>query len=65
MREAKLEKRCLSMIWIDYRKTYDLTPHSWIIEMMSIVKVAGNMRTHQGEYGKMEDDVNIKWEKPG
>ena len=44
LREAKLKKRNLSMGWIDYRKAYDLVPHSWILEMMGKVKVAENVQ---------------------
>jgi hypothetical protein len=43
LREARVKKRCLSMAWIDYRKAYDMVPHSWIVEMLRMVKVAGNM----------------------
>ena len=34
LREARIKKRCLAMGWIDYRKAYDLVPHSWILEML-------------------------------
>ena len=43
LREARVKKRCLSMAWIDYRKAYDMVPHSWIVEMLRMVKVAGNV----------------------
>ena len=38
------KKRCLVMGWIDYGKTYDMVPHSWIDEMLEMVKVADNMK---------------------
>ena len=44
LRKAKVQKRNLAMGWIDYRKAYDMVPHSWIIEMLSLVKVAGNVK---------------------
>ena len=31
------------MAWIDYRKACDLLPHSWILEMLEKVNVAGNV----------------------
>ena len=31
------------MAWIDYRKAYDLVPHSWILEMLRMTKVARNV----------------------
>ena len=45
LREVKAKKRCLSMGWIDYRKAYDMVPHSWICEMMEMVKVARNVES--------------------
>ena len=43
LREARAKKRNLSMAWIDYQKAYDSVPHSWILEMLGKVKVAGNV----------------------
>ena len=43
LREARIKKRCLAMGWIDYKKAYDMVPHSWILEMLGMVKVAGNV----------------------
>ena len=43
LREARAKKRCLAMAWIDYRKAYDMVPHSWILEMLKMLKVAGNV----------------------
>jgi len=44
LREVKALKRNLSMCWIDYKKAYDMVPHSWILEMLGMVGVAGNVR---------------------
>ena len=44
LREARAKQRFLSMAWIDYRKAYDMVPHSWIREMLGLVKVAGNVQ---------------------
>ena len=35
----------LSMAWIDYRKAYDLVPHSWVNECMEMFGIAENLRT--------------------
>ena len=43
LRDAKRKKRHLSVAWIDYKKTYDMVPHSWIHEILSMMKVAGNI----------------------
>ena len=44
LRDAKLKKRFLSMAWIDYRKAYDMLPHSWILDTLGMVKVAKNIK---------------------
>ena len=31
-------------MWIDYRKAYDMLPHSWILESLSLTKAARNVR---------------------
>ncbi len=36
---ARVKKRNLNMAWIDYRKAYDMVPHSWIVEMLRMVRV--------------------------
>ena len=43
LREAKRKKRHLSVAWIDYKKAYDMVPHSWIREVLAMMKVAGNV----------------------
>ena len=35
----------LSIAWIDYRKTYDLVPHTWVNEYMEMSGIAENLRT--------------------
>ncbi len=43
LKEAKRCKRNLSMAWVDYRKAYDLIPHSWLLRILELTKVAGNI----------------------
>ena len=43
LKEAKKAKRSLSMAWVDYRKAYDLIPHSWLLKILDLTKVAGNI----------------------
>ena len=43
LKKAKRCKRNLSMAWVDYRKAYDLVPHSWLLKIMDLTKVAGNL----------------------
>ena len=35
----------LAMAWIDYRKAYDMVPHSWIIECLKMFGIAENVKT--------------------
>ena len=44
LRQARAKQRNLSMAWIDYKKAYDMVPHSWIREMLGMLKVAGNVQ---------------------
>ena len=32
------------MAWIDYKKAYDMVPHSWLEKCLEIFKVAENVR---------------------
>ena len=43
LKDAREKKRDLSMGWIDYRKAYDMLPHSWIIETLNMIKIAKNV----------------------
>ena len=33
------------MAWIDYKKVYDMVPHSWIKESLDLLVVAENIKT--------------------
>ena len=33
----------LSMAWIDYKKAYDMVPHSWILKCLEMIGAAKNM----------------------
>ena len=32
------------MAWIDYKKPYDMVPHSWIKECLDLTEVAENIK---------------------
>ena len=36
MMNSKSRKTNLSMVWIDYKKAFDMIPHSWLIECLGI-----------------------------
>ena len=43
MLNSKRRKTNLSMAWIDYKKAFDMVPHSWIIECMEMYGAAENI----------------------
>ena len=45
IREVKSRKKNLAMALIDYKKAYDMVPHSWIKECLDLFGVAENIRT--------------------
>ena len=45
IKEAKSRNKNLAMVWIDYKKAYDMVPHSWIIECLDLFGVAENIKS--------------------
>ena len=43
LKEVKRFRKNVAMAYIDYRKAYDMVPHSWILEMMEVTGVAKNV----------------------
>ena len=43
MKNRKRRKVGLSMVWIDYRKAYDMVAHSWIKKSMEMCGAADNI----------------------
>ena len=43
LKNCKRRKTNLSMAWIDYKKAYDMVPHSWIITTLQMFGVADNV----------------------
>jgi len=41
---TKRRRRNLQMTWIDYCKAYNSVPHSWIIQIFAMYKVASNIQ---------------------
>ena len=71
MQEAKRLKKNVAMAWVDYKKAYDMVPHSWVTAMLEWVGVADNIRdlmvnsmkkwkTTLSSNGKDLGEVNIK-----
>ena len=44
LREVKMRKKNLSMAWIDYKKAYDMVPHSWILECLEALGIDETIR---------------------
>ena len=44
LRNCKRRLTGLGMAWIDYKKAYDMVPHSWLKKCMNIFGVADNMQ---------------------
>ena len=42
MKNSKKRKTNISMAWIDYRKAFDMVPHSWLIECLRIYGAEDN-----------------------
>ena len=40
IKEVKSRNKNLAMAWIDYKKAYDMFPHSWVIECLDLFGVA-------------------------
>ena len=60
--DCKRKPKNLAMAWVDYKKAYDMVPHSWIIESLKMAQVAGNIITFSAEIsGKLEDRTDIIW----
>ena len=43
MIDSRTRKTNLAMGWIDYKKAYDMIPHSWIKHTLKEMKVAKNI----------------------
>ena len=43
--DCKRKHKNLPMAWMDYKKAYDIVPHSWIIESLKMAQVAENVIT--------------------
>ena len=43
LKNCRRRKMGLGMVWVDYKKAYDMLPHSWIIECMNMFGIAENL----------------------
>ena len=45
IKEVKSRNKNLAMVWIDYKKAYDMVPDVWIIECLDLFGVAENIKS--------------------
>ena len=45
IKEVESRNKNLAMSWIDYKKAYDMAPHSWIIGSLDLFGVAENIQS--------------------
>lgn len=43
LKDSKKRHTNLSLAWIDYKKAYDMVPHSWILECLEVMGCADNV----------------------
>ena len=45
LKDCRKRRKNLAMAWIDYRKSYNFVPHSWILECLDMLGIADNVRS--------------------
>ena len=45
VKDCKKRLKSLAVAWIDYRKAYEMVPHSWVQKCMEVLGVAVNVRS--------------------
>ena len=45
IKEVKSRDKNLAMAWIDYKKAYDMIPHSWVRECLDLFGAAENIKS--------------------
>jgi hypothetical protein len=53
LRDCKRRHTNLAMAWVDYRKAYDMVPHSWIMECLKMFGCASNITKFIGRSMEM------------
>ena len=59
IKEVKSRNKNLAMAWINYKKAYDMVPHSWIIKCLDLFVVAENIKSLlvSEQYRKVEGNA--------
>ena len=45
LNDCRMRHKDLVMAWVDYKKAYDMVPHSWIIECLKMARVPQTITT--------------------
>ena len=49
LQEVQMRKKNLAVPWTDYKKAYDMVPHSWIVECLGMVGVSEQIQLFLSE----------------
>ena len=44
LRQVRMRNKNLAVAWIDYKKAYDMAPHSWIVEYVGMFGVSEQIK---------------------
>ena len=62
LKDCKSRQKNLAMVWVDYRKAYDMVPYSWILECLHLVQVLGQHEgVHKEVHEKLANRTNSMW----
>ena len=53
LRERRIRNKNIAVTWIDYKKAYDMVPHSWIVECLGLVWVSEQIKHFLSESMKV------------
>ena len=58
LRDCKKKHKNLAMAWVDYKKAYDMVPHSWILESMKLINILESViKFIQGSMSKWKTEL--------
>ena len=54
LNESKTRRKYLAMVWIDYKKAYDMVPQSWILDCHKMYKISLGVKLHRKDHARLE-----------
>ena len=45
--DRKMRRKDVAMVWIDYKKAYDMVPQNWIIHCLKMFKISDEVKVYQ------------------